>query len=266
MSALPAGTVTFVFTDIEGSTELIKRLGEGYGEVLSAHRRLVRDTLTAANGTEIDSQGDAFFFAFARTRDAVAGAVDVQRAHASHAWPDGLQLRVRIGLHTGEPSVGEEGYLGLDVVRAARICTAGAGGHVLLSETTRALVGSSLPDGVSLFPLGERHLKGLDEPERVYELEIDGVTPPPPSPAPEPAPPAAAEAREDDIGKELEQRIEASILRIVDASLQKMTPKPEQSDDRDVEELAERGATLDERIRAQVDAALRTSGIPPGDK
>ena len=84
-----------------------------------------------------------------------------------------------MGLHTGEPALGSEGYLGLDVVRAARLCTAGSGGHVLLSETTRALVGSSLPEGVSIFPLGERRLKDIDEPERVFELEIDGVTPPP---------------------------------------------------------------------------------------
>jgi class 3 adenylate cyclase len=256
MATLPAGTVTFVFTDIEGSTELLKQLGERYGEVLSEHRRLVRETLAAANGTEIDSQGDAFFFAFPRARDAVAGAVQVQREHVAHEWPDGVQVRVRIGLHTGEPSVGEEGYLGLDVVRAARICTAGAGGHVLLSETTRALVGSSLPDGVSVFPLGERRLKGLDEPERVYELEIDGATAP--RPVQKPEPPAAPKAKESDFGKQLEQRIEASILRAFDAGLEKIAR--DEPGDRDVEELAERGASLGDRIRAQVDAALRASG------
>src|SRR6476659_5715765 len=120
MATLPAGTVTFLFTDIEGSTQLLKQLGERYGDVLSGHRRLVRDILAATNGVEIDSQGDAFFFAFSRARDAVEGAVEVQRAHERHAWPDGTEVRVRIGLHTGEPSVGTEGYLGLDVVRAAR--------------------------------------------------------------------------------------------------------------------------------------------------
>jgi hypothetical protein len=184
----------------------------------------------------------------------------VQRQHASRDWHDGVQVRVRIGLHTGEPAVGDEGYLGLDVVRAARICTAGAGGHVLLSETTRALVGASLPEGVSLFPLGERQLKGLDEPERVYELEIEGVTP---RSAQEPEAPAAAEVREEDIGKKLEKRIEASILRMVDAGLEKLTSKP--STDTDVDELAERGASLDARIRAKVAAALRGSGIPPNE-
>jgi class 3 adenylate cyclase len=261
MATLPAGTVTFLFTDIEGSTELLKQLGERYGEVLRMHRRLVRDILAAANGVEIDSQGDAFFFAFSRARDAVEGAVEVQRAHARHAWPDGTEVRVRIGLHTGEPSVGAEGYLGLDVVRAARICTAGAGGHVLLSETTRALIGSNLPDGVSVFPLGERHLKGLDEPERVYELEIEGVTAP--QPAEEPEPPAAA-VREDDLGKKLEKRIEESILRMVDSGLEKLAPQS--AAESDVEELAERGASLGDEIQAKVDAALRASGIPPNKR
>src|SRR5437763_5524186 len=175
MAQRPTGTVTFVFTDIEGSTALLKHLGERYGEVLSQHRRIVRETFGAAGGSEIDTQGDAFFFAFPRAREAVTASVEVQRGHAAAEWPDGAEVRVRIGLHTGEPAVGEEGYLGLDVVRAARICTVARGGNVLLSETTRALIGSSLPDGVSVFPLGERHLKGLDEPERVYELEIEGV-------------------------------------------------------------------------------------------
>ena len=105
-------------------------------------------------------------------------AVEAQRAHAAHEWPDGAAVLVRMGLHTGEPAVGSEGYLGLDVVRAARLCTAGKGGHVLLSDTTRALVGASLPEGVSIFPLGERRLKDIDEPERVFELEIEGATPP----------------------------------------------------------------------------------------
>src|SRR5881394_2540240 len=136
MSDLPRGTVTFVFTDIEGSTDLLKRLGDGYRDLLSTH-------------VEIDRQGDAFFFVFARARDAVQASVEVQRLHATSEWPDGAIVRLRIGLHTGEAALHEEGYLGLDVVRAARICTTGRGGHILLSETTRALVGSSLPEGVS---------------------------------------------------------------------------------------------------------------------
>ena len=138
MPALPAGTVTFVFTDIEDSTELLKRLGDGYPEVLSTHRRIIRGAFSSHDGIEIDTQGDAFFFAFPRARDAVAAAVEAQRAHTAADWPGGETVRVRMGLHTGEPAIHEEGYVGLDVVRAARICTVGHGGQTLLSETTRA--------------------------------------------------------------------------------------------------------------------------------
>ena len=191
MIGLPSGTVTFVFSDIEGSTGLLKRLGESYGEVIAEHRRIVRETFGAHGGTEIDTQGDSFFYAFARAREAVAAAVDVQRAHAVHAWPGGEQVRVRMGLHTGEPTVGAEGYVGIDVVRAARLAATGRGGSVLLSESTRALLGSPLPDGVSVHPLGERRLKDIDEPERIYELDIAGVE------QPEGPPPATAEKAEE---------------------------------------------------------------------
>jgi class 3 adenylate cyclase len=174
MSQLPGGTVTFVFTDIEGSTRLLQELGdEAYGRVSGDHRRLVRETFGARGGTEIDTQGDAFFFSFPRARDAVAAAVDAQRALHDHAWPDGKQVRVRMGLHTGEPHVGEEGYLGLDVVRAARISAAGHGGQILLSETTRALLGNQLPEGVGVHDLGQQHLKDVQH-EHIYELTIDG--------------------------------------------------------------------------------------------
>jgi class 3 adenylate cyclase len=237
MAGLPSGTVTFVFSDIEGSTALLKQLGERYEDVLSAHRRLMRDTFTEHGGVEIDTQGDAFFFAFPRARDAVSAAVAAQRAHAEHEWPERVAVRVRMGLHTGEPAVGSEGYLGLDVVRAARLCTAGAGGHVLLSETTRALVGATLPDRVSIFPIGERQLKDIDEPERVFELEIDGATPPPavqPTPAAQPTPPAPAPPGEDDFGARLSARIEASVQRRLQSSLERMLS--------DVDELAERAA------------------------
>jgi class 3 adenylate cyclase len=218
MSALPSGTVTFVFSDIEDSTALVKRLGERYDEVLSTHRRLIREGFTGRGGVEIDTQGDAFFFAFARARDAVTAAVEAQRAHADHEWPDGVEVRVRMGLHTGEPAVGSEGYLGLDVVRAARLCTAGGGGHVLISEATRALVGSSLPEGVSIFPLGERHLKGIDEPERVFELDIAGVARSE-EPVEGPAPTADEAAWEADFGKRLSEQIEASVRRSLESSL-----------------------------------------------
>jgi hypothetical protein len=135
----------------------------------------MRECFTERGGVEIDTQGDAFFFAFPRARDAVASAVEAQRLHASHEWPDSHPVRVRMGLHTGEPAVGSEGYLGIDVVRAARLCTIGRGGQVVLSETTRALVGGALPEGVSVHALGERRLKDIDEPERVFELDIVGA-------------------------------------------------------------------------------------------
>jgi class 3 adenylate cyclase len=173
-AALPGGTVTFAFTDIESSTDLVRRLGDRYGEVLAQHRRIVRRAFCAARGIEIDRQGDAFFFAFPRARDAVGAAVEVQRAHALAEWPGDARVQLRIGLHTGEPIVGAEGYLGLDVVRAARLCRLARGGHILVSETTRVLVRSALPDGVSVVAAGERQLKGIDNPERVYELAIDG--------------------------------------------------------------------------------------------
>jgi class 3 adenylate cyclase len=171
---LPAGTVTFVFTDIEGSTQLIRELGDRYGEVLADHRRLLREHLGNAGGREVDTQGDAFFFSFVRARDAVRGAVAAQKALAEHEWSDGAAVRVRMGLHTGEPSVGDEGYHGIDVVRAARICSAGHGGQILLSETTRALIGEDVPDGVHVVDLGPQQLQGLSE-ERLFQLSLAGA-------------------------------------------------------------------------------------------
>jgi class 3 adenylate cyclase len=271
MAQLPAGTVTFVFTDLEGSTALVKQLGDDYGEVLSQHRRIVRDVFGTAGGTEIDTQGDAFFYAFPRAREAVGAAVEVQRRHAVAEWPSGVEVRVRIGLHTGEPAVGEEGYHGLDVVRAARICTVARGGNVLLSETTKALIGSSLPEGVSVFPLGERQLKGIDEPERVFELDIDGVesTPAPPrEPAKKSKPPRGVpkrskkgdsefERRVEDWSQRLSDGIQERVLRSLDKSLGKVAPpaEGEQADDEAVDELAER--SFEERIKAKVEEAVR---------
>ncbi len=278
MSKLPSGTVTFVFTDIEGSTELLKRLSERYGEVLSQHRRLVRETFAAADGVEIDTQGDAFFFAFPRARDAVEAAVRVQRAHAAKEWPAESVVRVRIGLHTGEPAVGEEGYLGLDVVRAARICTAGRGGQVLLSESTRALVGSTLPEGVSLFPLGERHLKGIEEPERVYELAIDGLEDESgrgvrgPAPGAQQRSPASreqhVERRFDELGKRLGEQIQERVIRSLEGAVREAEEEkgsPPGREDADLDDLAARSASLEERIRARVQAALQAKGISPDE-
>jgi class 3 adenylate cyclase len=133
MNELPSGTVTFLFTDVEGSTRLIKQLRDRYGEVLAEHQRILRMAFDEYGGREIDTQGDSFFVAFRRAKDAVAAAVQAQRWLAEHAWPDAVELRVRMGIHTGEPTVGEERYVGLGVHRAARICAAGHGGQVLVS-------------------------------------------------------------------------------------------------------------------------------------
>jgi class 3 adenylate cyclase len=176
MPNLPSGTVTFLFSDIEGSTTLLKQLGDDrYAAALAMHRRLVRETFAGHGGQEIDTQGDAFFYSFPRARAAVAAAVDVQRAHAQATWPDDVIVRLRIGLHTGEPAVGDEGYTGLDVVRASRLAAIGRGGQVLLSDTTRAIVAHDLPDGVRMRAMGERTLRDIEQPEPLTELVIPDV-------------------------------------------------------------------------------------------
>jgi class 3 adenylate cyclase len=168
------GTVTLAFTDIEASTCLLRRLGERYGELLAGHRRIIRGTFAASDGIEVDRQGDAFFFVFPSARDAVRAAVEAQREHAGAAWPDDAEVRVRIGLHTGEPTVGAEGYHGMDVVKGARICSLARGGQTLLSQTTHALARAALPADVSVLLAGERQLKDVDDPERIYLLVVDG--------------------------------------------------------------------------------------------
>src|SRR5919198_3942676 len=137
---LPTGTVTFLVTDIEGSTGLLSQLGEGYVAVLEEHHAILRKAVEEQGGREIDNQGDSFFFAFERANAAVAAAVLAQRALSEHAWPEGGEVRVRMGLHTGEPIVGPERYVRLGVHRAARIGSAGHGGQVLLSNATRELM------------------------------------------------------------------------------------------------------------------------------
>jgi YVTN family beta-propeller protein len=173
MSELPSGTVTFLFTDIEGSTQLLKRLGARYGDVLTEHQRIIRQAAAERGGREIDTQGDSFFFAFARANAALGAAVVAQRALAEHPWPDDAPVRVRMGLHTGEPIVGGERYVGMGVHRAARIGAAGHGGQVLLSNATRELVEDDV-GGVSIRELGTYRLKDIDRPERIFQLEIDG--------------------------------------------------------------------------------------------
>ena len=175
MRELPMGTITLLFTDIEGSTRLLQHVGERYASLLEACRSLLRAAFLQFHGHEVDTQGDAFFVAFARATDAVAAAVAGQRAIFTYAWPEGVMVRVRMGLHTGEPQRSAEGYVGLDVHHAARIMSAGHGGQVLLSQTTRDLVEHALPEGVSLRDVGAHRLKDLQHPSQLFQLAIAGL-------------------------------------------------------------------------------------------
>src|SRR3989440_6836786 len=175
MRDLPTGTITLLFTDIEGSTHLLQRLGERYAELLHECRTLLRTAFHTYHGQEVDTQGDAMFAAFARASDALEAAVAAQRDPALHSWPGAEAVRVRIGLHTGEPSRVVEGYVGLDVHYAARVMSAAHGGQVLLSQTTRDLVEHDLPEGVSLRDLGEHHLKDLEQAVHLYQAVIAGL-------------------------------------------------------------------------------------------
>jgi class 3 adenylate cyclase len=221
-SQLPAGTVTFLFTDIEGSTQLIRQLGDSYGDVLDEHRRILREQLGGAGGREMDTQGDAFFFSFTRAREAVRGAVAAQRALSEHEWRTEADVRVRMGLHTGEPAVGAEGYHGIDVVRAARICSAGRGGQILLSETTRALIGNDVPDGAEIVDLGSHDLKDLGD-ERLFQLTLGDAPDRLPVLKPTQTP---SRSQADLLGEEFSQRIQ----RFVDQQLERTlspTSKPQ---------------------------------------
>jgi predicted ATPase/class 3 adenylate cyclase/DNA-binding CsgD family transcriptional regulator len=172
---LPRGTLTLLFTDIEGSSRLLRQVGDRYAEALAECRRLLRQMFHEYGGHEVDTQADAFFVAFARATDAVGAAVAAQRAVAQYSWPEGVVLRVRMGMHTGEPEQFTEGYVGLDVHYAARIMSAGHGGQVLLSQTTRELVALALPEGVRLADLGTHHLKDLQQPSHLFQLVIAGL-------------------------------------------------------------------------------------------
>jgi DNA-binding NarL/FixJ family response regulator/class 3 adenylate cyclase len=170
---LPSGIVALLFTDVEGSTRLVQELGSEYSAVMGEHRRLVREAFEPLGGHEIDCRGDEFFIAFASTRDALRAAVEAQRALAASDWPSATPLRVRMGVHTGEPTPAEGGYVGIDVHRAARICSAGHGGQVLVSQPTRDLAPDD--EGFDFRDLGEHALKGIPRPERIYQLVAEGL-------------------------------------------------------------------------------------------
>jgi class 3 adenylate cyclase len=271
---LPSGTVTFVFSDIAGSTALLKQLGDvEYGQLLAVHRRLVREIFAAHEGQEIDTQGDAFFYSFVRARQAVAAAVEVTRAHAKGTWPGGVEVRIRLGLHTGEPAVGDEGYTGLDVVRASRIAATGAGGQVLLSDTTRAIVAGDLGEGVELRTVGERRLKDIDLPEPIFELIIDGASPDGVPTDGSPEEPPSGERSE--FARRTRETIESRVLGMLERTLGEDfpfgstphappgPPRPPRRSGRGLtkeiqrlKELREDGALTDEQYERAVDRLL----------
>jgi serine/threonine protein kinase/ABC-type glycerol-3-phosphate transport system substrate-binding protein/class 3 adenylate cyclase len=213
-SLLPRGTVTLLFTDIEGSTRILQSLGEGSVAVLAEHHRILRRAAAEQGGREIDNQGDSFLFAFERANAALGAAVLAQRALSEHPWPEGGEIRVRMGLHTGEPTIGEERYVGLGVHRAARIGAVAHGGQVLLSNATRELLEDGLA-GVSIRDLGLYRLKDLDRDERLYQLDVAGLKSDfPPLSAQRVAEPLATSPTEVKIGAEfLGYRIEEQIGR-----------------------------------------------------
>jgi class 3 adenylate cyclase len=169
----PTGTVTLMFTDVEGSTQLVQRLGEDYGATLTEQRRLLRKAVGDAGGYEVDCRADELFAAFQSPSDVLAAAIAIQQSFGAYAWPpgQGVRVRLRIGLHTGEPVVEGGAYLGLDVNRAARICSAGHGGQILLSATTREL----LAEDAEFKDLGAHSLPGLPRPERIFQLLAPGL-------------------------------------------------------------------------------------------
>ena len=172
---LPTGTVTFLFTDIEGSTRLVADLGDAWPPVLEQHNRILREAIRGAGGTDLRTEGDAFFAVFPGAPASVSAAVEAQRALADHPWPPDAPIRVRMGMHTGEGVLGGDDYVGLDVHRAARIAAAGNGGQVLLSLITAELVRDDLPPGVGIRDLGRHRLKDLARPERILQLAVDNL-------------------------------------------------------------------------------------------
>ena len=176
MPDLPTGTVTFLFSDIEGSTRLATEHAEAWPAILERHRELMRATFQAAGGLEAGTEGDSFFIVFPSAPGAVAAAVAAQRALHDEPWAPDTEVRVRMGMHTGEANFSADTYAGLNVHRASRIAGVAHGGQVLLSDATRTLVADALPDGVGVRDLGMHRLKDLEHPERIWQLVVPGLT------------------------------------------------------------------------------------------
>lgn len=181
---LPRGQVTFTLTDIEASTELLHRLGDGYGAVLSQIRRLLRTAVQRAGGREVDARGDELFAAFGRPGSALDAAVAMLRGVRDHPWADEIEPRVRVGIHTGRPTFTETGYVGLAVHTVARICTSAHGGQIVISSAARDALGDAIPDGIALKTLGTWRLNGLRESMELLQARTEDLLDdfPPPRP------------------------------------------------------------------------------------
>jgi class 3 adenylate cyclase len=174
-AALPTGFVTLLMTDIEASTALLRRLGDRYGPLLNDVRGIVRIAVLRASGREIDARADEFFAVFERPAAAIEAAVALQRALGEHSWPDGVDVQVRVGIHSGRPTLTDVGYIGLAVHTTARLCSAAHGGQIVASTATRAAVGASAPTGVRFRSLGRHRLPGLPDAEMLFQVQANGL-------------------------------------------------------------------------------------------
>lgn len=181
-AALPSGFVTLLMTDIEGSTALLRKLGDGYGALLNDVRSIVRRAVSRESGREIDARADEFFAVFERPAGAIQAAVAFQRALGTHAWPSDLEVRVRVGIHSGRPTLTDVGYIGLAVHTAARVCAATHGGQIVASAATRAAVGVRPPAGLRFRSLGRHRLPGLPDAEMLFQVQAQGLRPTFPTP------------------------------------------------------------------------------------
>jgi class 3 adenylate cyclase len=175
ISTLPTGSVTFLLTDIEDSTAILRHLGDRYAQLLNDVRGLVRGAVVEAGGREVDARADEFFGVFRGAASAVEAAVSIQRTMLGRTWPDGLECRLRAGIHSGRPTLTETGYIGLSVHTAARVCSAAHGGQIVLSGETKRAIEGSAPAGVRLRSLGRHRLPGLTRDEALFQVEADGL-------------------------------------------------------------------------------------------
>jgi class 3 adenylate cyclase len=173
--ALPTGFVTFLLTDIEGSTALLRQLGDGYADLLNDVREVVRDAVRRAGGREVDARADEFFAVFEHAVAAIEAAVSVQRSLGGRRWPDDLECRLRAGIHSGRPTLTDTGYIGLSVHTAARVCSCAHGGQIVVTGHTKTAVEGSMPEGIRFSSLGRRRLPGMSQPEALFQVEADGL-------------------------------------------------------------------------------------------